>query len=597
MSKDKPRRIDALLCPRSDLKHKVESTTEQMKSCVEIASNEIGKSIDELIDALKKRKEQLLKDTQKLSESKTRMLMDQVKRVDQYSGQELRMMGDAQADDLAKIRLRTDEVVHFTPKKFKELSEWIKCFGHIDGTSTYASESRVSGPLVEGPVKVGYATWLRIAACDLYGKQRKDGGDKVKVEFSDDQKGPAHFHWEITDHEDGSYTLRVIPEAVGNYTLKLSILNPDGKDYEELSGSKFKIVIMPPFDYSMLGDDSLGQAGTPWMQDDEGYLRHPLGISFDPLGEFVFVADQCNDRIQVFEYATKTVACSAGKKGVGPMMFDTPGHIIVDRSDRVIVADILNHRLQVLSFNRKNFQLSHIRTIGGEGREHGRFHFPRGISLSDSGNLVVCDSGNNRIQILDAKNDFSVVKVFGEHGSEDGKLDKPLDVVVNSRDEIIVTDERNRVQVFDMQGTFAFSFGKKGRKSGMFKGACSITVDNEDSIFVCDQGNHRVQVFDKNGHFLKKWGGYLKQLSDPDAEPPEDPSSRSNTPVVEGDDATWYGMLLPVGIAVSPAGVVLVADYHKHVIFDFYCRRTEKTEETTEQTDEQPSTIETIPTH
>mmetsp|Transcript_91101 Transcript_91101/g.161395 ORF Transcript_91101/g.161395 Transcript_91101/m.161395 type:complete len:607 (+) Transcript_91101:55-1875(+) len=595
----KPRRIDALLCPRNSLKQKVTETTQKMEGCIEFATHEIERSLDELIKALQDRKEQLLKDAETLAKSKTRMLTDQVHRVEQHSAQELRMLGDA-SSDLAMIRLRTDEVISFKPKKMKELSELIKSFGVVDGTSTYASESRAKGPLIEGPVKVGHGTWLKVSACDLYGKQRKEPGDRFQVEFSDDKIGPAHFHWEIDDNEDGSYTLRVIPEAVGKYTLKLSILNPDGKDYEEVKGSVFDIAVMPPFDYSMLGDKALGQAGVPWIADDAGFLRHPFGVKFDPMGEYVFVADQCNDRLQVFEFETRKVVTSMGKKGIGPTCFDTPGHIVVDRNDRVIVSDILNHRLQVLSFNRKNHGLSHIRTIGGSGTEQGRFRFPRGIALSESGMLVVCDSGNDRMQVLDSNNDFAFVRQFGEHGIEDGKLDKPLDVVVNSRDEVVVTDERNRVQVFDLNGSFMFSFGKKGRKSGMFKGACALTVDNEDTIFICDQGNHRVQVFDKNGNFIKKWGGHLVKVGETDGETPEDPASRSNTPVMEGDDAVWFGLLCPVGITVSPSGAVLVSDYSKHLIYDFYCKPMEVKENEQQQeevTEEQPDTIQRYDTH
>merc|ERR1711879_1027521 len=228
----------------------------------------------------------------------------------------------------------------------------------------------------------------------------------------------------------------------------------------------------------------------------------------------------------------------------------------------VFVSDVLNHRLQQLKFNREEKTLRHVRCIGGPGVEEGKFNFPRGITLTHDGLLIVADTSNHRIQILDTNKDNSFVRQWGEQGEEDGKLDEPKDVAVNSVGEVFVTDARHRVQVFNLEGAFLRSWGKKGRKSGQFKHPEAITVDNEDMIFVCDQGNHRVQVFDKDGNFRHAWGGWLKRKLDEEGKeimPAEG----------EEDDAEWYGLLLPAGITVSASGKVLVSDYDKHVVFDF----------------------------
>lgn len=554
------RRVDTLLCERPGVREKVNGISKQMRVCASDAKKAISQTVDEMVEALKKREQDLIREVNELADRKLRLLHDQVDRVEQYSVRS----GKDEAEEA--ICLRTDEVINFKTKKQKELLEMIENFGDIDGTSTYSHQSAAAGPLIEGPVKVGFTTWVRITARDLHGKQKKDGGDTIEATFSEDDTGAKQFQCEVEDLDDGTYKVKVVPEAVGVFTLTLAIHHPDGSSQEEIPGSPFQIVVQPPFDYTILGDDTLGQAGTPWVTDDIGFLRRPLGLQFDPTGQYVFVADQNNDRVQVFEHASRKALCSFGRKGIGPCHFNSPGYIVASREDQVVVSDILNHRLQVLRFNRETKLLSHLETVGCQGEGQKQFHFPRGIALSESGLLVVVDSGNSRIQILDSNDHFAFVREFGEHGTEDGRLIKPLDVAVNSLDEIIVTDEHHRVQVFDMNGAFLRTFGTKGRKkNSMFRHPTSITVDNEDSIFVCDQGNHRVQVFNRLGEFLHKWGGLKKE------ETPEE-EERAETPAGEApDDAKWYGLLMPAGITVAASGVVLVSDHQKHVIFDYFC--------------------------
>lgn len=559
------RRIDALHFKRQDVRAKVAEKTEQMRKCKEKARQKINDEFAKLFEDLQARKQALLQDVDNLAAQKLRTLDDQIDRVEQFSVRS----GNSDALDGVLMRLRTDEVVDFKPKKMKELQELMLGFGIVDGTSTYASESYAVGPLIEGPAKVGVSTWLLVKACDLHGKQRKEGGDKLTVKFSDDDVGPSHFTCDVKDLENGCYRVNVVPEAVGSYKLRVGFENPDGSADEQIQGSCFEIGTVPPFDYTILGDDTLGQAGNPWTLDEVGFLKHPIGIQFDPCCDFIFVADQSNHRVQVFSYASREVVCSFGKRGCGASHFDSPGYIVVDRASCVIVSDMLNHRLQILHFNRSACALSLVRSVGSDGNTPGKFRFPRGVAMTQSGLLAICDSGNHRIQLLDSTDGFAFVREFGTYGEDEGKLDKPFDVAINSKDEILVTDDRHRVQIFDLQGGFLRSFGTRGRKNGQFRHATSLTVDDEGGIFVCDQGNHRVQVFSSQGVFLHKWGGYLKKIEQPegDDDAPVDDEG-APTPL---DDAFWYGMMSPSGITVSPSGTVLVSDFQKDVVFDFSC--------------------------
>ena len=102
---------------------------------------------------------------------------------------------------------------------------------------------------------------------------------------------------------------------------------------------------------------------------------------------------------------------------------------------------------------------------------------------------------------------YKHVLSFGQKGSSSGRFNQPWGVAVNERDEIAVTDRLNhRVQVFDSDGTFLRSFGRKGNQEGEFNEPTGIVYHN-DNIVVVDRSNHQVQVFTTRGQFLHRFGG------------------------------------------------------------------------------------------
>ena len=100
------------------------------------------------------------------------------------------------------------------------------------------------------------------------------------------------------------------------------------------------------------------------------------------------------------------------------------------------------------------------------------------------------------------------VLCFGKGGSGNGMFSSPRPLAVTDRDEIAVVDNLNhRVQVFDSNGTFLRSFGHKGENAGEFIYPNGIAIDNDKKVFVADMGNHRVQILSWEGRHLGSFGG------------------------------------------------------------------------------------------
>ena len=108
---------------------------------------------------------------------------------------------------------------------------------------------------------------------------------------------------------------------------------------------------------------------------------------------------------------------------------------------------------------------------------------------------------------------------FGKEGSGDGMLKNPLGVAVNDRDELAVADNMNhRVQVFNSDGTFLRSFNHKGENDGEFNRPFGIAIDKDRNIFVGDCTNHRVHIFSWEGRHLGSFcgqGSLDRQLLNP----------------------------------------------------------------------------------
>ena len=101
-----------------------------------------------------------------------------------------------------------------------------------------------------------------------------------------------------------------------------------------------------------------------------------------------------------------------------------------------------------------------------------------------------------------------LVLCFGEDGTGDGMFKYPRGVAVTDKDEIVVADECNhRVQVFDSNGTFLRSFGHRGENAGEFTFPFGIAIYKNKNIFVTDYENHRVQIFSWEGRHLGSFGG------------------------------------------------------------------------------------------
>ena len=85
---------------------------------------------------------------------------------------------------------------------------------------------------------------------------------------------------------------------------------------------------------------------------------------------------------------------------------------------------------------------------GSLERGDGEFNLPKCLLVNKSGQLMVCDSGNNRIQVFELNGKFA--GKFGTRGENLGKFIYPSVIAVLSTGRFVVADSSNhRIQIIE----------------------------------------------------------------------------------------------------------------------------------------------------
>ena len=123
----------------------------------------------------------------------------------------------------------------------------------------------------------------------------------------------------------------------------------------------------------------------------------------------------------------------------------SPYGIVAISENEIVVSDFTDNFVRVWRYQSDNGRWQQVVTIGSVGEAHCQIRWPQGVAFDQaSKNIIVCDSGNSRLQIF--SKDGTFLKLF-EFSSRNHCPDGLC--VNNHTGELLVSDyNENLVHIF-----------------------------------------------------------------------------------------------------------------------------------------------------
>jgi DNA-binding beta-propeller fold protein YncE len=273
-----------------------------------------------------------------------------------------------------------------------------------------------------------------------------------------------------------------------------------------------------------------------------GQFEFPHDVAVHPLEEQLFVLDDDNGRVQVFELDGTFLREWPLSNPQQPF-----GIEIEPGGQWLVVSNTANRELQKYSVDGEL-----LASWARAGSDPGQFRWPRDIAVGADGSIYVADTDNERGQKLDQDGNF-VAWINGPNDREHGEF-HPRGIEVNrTTGEVYATAAyAHRIDHFDSSGAYADSFGTRTREGPVFNQLKGIAIDPASGeVFVSDWLDHRIKRFDRAGRYLTQFDAWIEDQTPTDGHSaadldPDDPTTRMWT--VKEDQA------FPAGMAVDGQG-------------------------------------------
>jgi NHL repeat len=149
---------------------------------------------------------------------------------------------------------------------------------------------------------------------------------------------------------------------------------------------------------------------------------------------------------------------------------------------------------------------------------HGMLLFPHGFFIDRADHVWITDAhvGDGKgDDVLEFDQSGKLLRTLGKSGVSGTGPDtfhEPNAVLVAPNGNIFVADGHEpdgssyRVVKLDKNGKFIKQWGgKPGTGNGQFDCPHSLAMDSQGRLFVGDRSNNRIQIFDEDGRFLASW--------------------------------------------------------------------------------------------
>jgi sugar lactone lactonase YvrE len=180
--------------------------------------------------------------------------------------------------------------------------------------------------------------------------------------------------------------------------------------------------------------------------------------------------------------------------------FDSKGHLFVLSRGAAAITEFDENGKFIRAFGEGLFTRSH------------------GLRIDKDGNLWTTDVGAHTVMKLSPKGDVLLTLgtkgKAGEWNEAAGSrlFNEPNDIAIAANGDIFITQGHSpgpgkgdpRVLKFDKNGNFIKTWGGKGTEPGKFDVAHGLAIDAKGLLWVTDRENQRIQIFDQDGKYIRE---------------------------------------------------------------------------------------------
>lgn len=332
----------------------------------------------------------------------------------------------------------------------------------------------------------------------------------------------------------GAHALRGVP---GEMQL-FSVTRGDARQIQQGAGSRRRLLIVAASSLAAVAVAAVlvvqlvrGGGGAPATLPrivTVAAFANPVALAVDSAG-LLYVVDgnrvrRINADGTVTTIAGTGVAGFSGDQGPATSAeLNHPQSIAINSIGDVFIADTQNNRVRVVDIHGNIATFAGSNLVGGYGGDGGPaikalLNEPTGVAVGFYGTVLIADSANNRVRVVDATGEIATFAGSDQAGYQgDGgaatsaQLTHPQCLAVDAFDNVYVADTgNNRVRRIDADGIIntvagtdppvGFS-GDHGLATnarlqlatGPLSGGGCLAVDAAGNVFIADALNHRVR--------------------------------------------------------------------------------------------------------
>ena len=142
----------------------------------------------------------------------------------------------------------------------------------------------------------------------------------------------------------------------------------------------------------------------------------------------------------------------------------------------------------VPDYKTKQLPTAYCCKKSSEQKSPGELNSPRGIAIHyKTGNIYIADTNNHRVQVFSYKGEH--IFMFSD------KMNVPVGICISQNKVFVTQFSGHCISMYELEGKLIKSVGSEGNGEAQFNNPRGLDVsDRNNSIYVCDCRNHRIQI-------------------------------------------------------------------------------------------------------